>query len=149
MSDAEYAEFRPRAVETYAQAQLDAGEWSTTNARERAETSTSELLPDGAATEGMRLLVAETQDGTTVGHVWIALAGAQRPTAWIYDIEVLGSERGKGYGGALLAAAEELVRDEGGDAIGLNVFGANRVARRLYETSGYEVTSLQMRKELR
>lgn len=31
---------------------------------------------------------------------------------------------------------------------GLNVFGTNTVARRLYESSGYQITSMNMRKEL-
>ena len=35
------------------------------------------------------------------------------------------------------------------DTIGLDVFADNQVARRLYESSGYETTSLHMRKGLK
>jgi len=149
MSDEEFAQFRSRAIDDYARAQVDAGEWDSADAHEQAESRTSELLPDGLQTPGMRLLVAETPEATLVGYVWISLGEPQRRAAWIYDIEVVAGERGKGYGRALLAAAEELVRDEGIATMGLNVFGENSVARRLYETSGYETTSLHMRKELR
>jgi ribosomal protein S18 acetylase RimI-like enzyme len=45
-----------------------------------------------------------------------------------------------------LEAAEREAQRRGGDAIGLNVLGGNDPARRLYEPSGYQVTSVQMRK---
>jgi ribosomal protein S18 acetylase RimI-like enzyme len=38
--------------------------------------------------------------------------------------------------------------EHGAEEIGLNVFGQNTVARSLYESSGYEISSLQMRKWL-
>jgi ribosomal protein S18 acetylase RimI-like enzyme len=44
--------------------------------------------------------------------------------------------------------AEEQAHGAGATEIGLNVFGYNAVARGLYESLGYETTSLQMRKEL-
>ncbi len=77
---------------------------------------------------------------------WVALSEPPRPGAWIYAIEVDAAVRGKGYGRALLAALEDRVREHGVATIGLNVFGENHVARRLYESAGYETTSLQMRK---
>jgi ribosomal protein S18 acetylase RimI-like enzyme len=48
----------------------------------------------------------------------------------------------------LLHAAEREVQNRGGNSIGLNVFSANVVALRLYESCGYEITSLNMRKLL-
>ena len=82
-----------------------------------------------------------------MGVVWVALD--RRPgEAWIYDIEVNAEQRGKGYGRALLQAAEEEAARHGSKAIGLNVFGTNTVARQLYESSGYQITALNMRKEL-
>jgi hypothetical protein len=35
---------------------------------------------------------------------------------------------------------------QGGESIGLNVFGGNDVALGLYELSGYQMASIQMRK---
>jgi ribosomal protein S18 acetylase RimI-like enzyme len=48
----------------------------------------------------------------------------------------------------LLEVAEEEAARHGVGAIGLNVFGPNRVARALYESAGFEITALQMKKEL-
>ena len=47
-----------------------------------------------------------------------------------------------------MLAAERWATEHGGSRIALNVFGPNTIARNLYESSGYEVASLQMRKEL-
>ena len=58
------------------------------------------------------------------------------------------TDRGKGYGRALLRLAERETTRRGVGAIGLNVFGPNTVARNLYESAGYETVSLQMHKQL-
>jgi ribosomal protein S18 acetylase RimI-like enzyme len=97
----------------------------------------------------MLLLMAETIGGEAVGHAWVEL---RRPSvggdAWIFDIEVLENQRGKGFGRALLRATEREAAAHGVTTMGLNVFGANTVARGLYESSGYETVTLQMRKRL-
>jgi ribosomal protein S18 acetylase RimI-like enzyme len=69
-------------------------------------------------------------------------------TAWIFDIEVFAEHRGRGLGRALLSAAEEEVARHGAANLGLNVFGSNEVARRLYESAGYVVITQQMQKRL-
>jgi len=43
---------------------------------------------------------------------------------------------------------EEFIRVQGGVSIGLSVFGFNDVARKLYETEGFETIRLQMKKVL-
>lgn len=96
----------------------------------------------------MLLLAAETANGALIGTVWVALEGEGTSGAWIYQIEIVPEQRGHGYGRALLRAVEREVEQRGCKSIGLNVFGANAVARSLYESSGYETTSLHMRNRL-
>jgi len=150
MTAAEYTEFRASLIRSYAADKTASGEWFEDQAVELATRDTDRLLPDGQETADTLLLIGETADGTTVGHLWIALKSPNvAGGAWIFDIEVLPEQRGKGYGRALLAAAERETRRHGVTALGLNVFGPNTVARRLYESAGYETTTLQMRKDLR
>jgi ribosomal protein S18 acetylase RimI-like enzyme len=78
--------------------------------------------------------------------VWAGPAPAERAGWWIYDIQVVPNQRGRGHGRALLEAAESEAQRRGGHSIGLNVFGGNDVALGLYESSGYQVASIQMRK---
>ena len=138
-----------RLVREYAADHVRAGNWTEDEAETRAAEQTEELLPQGVDTPGMLLLVAETPSGEPIGHVWVGLARRNSfPGAWIYSIEVAPQQRGKGYGRALLLAAEQATARHGVNAIGLNVFGPNTVARNLYESAGYEVSSLQMHKTL-
>jgi len=57
--------------------------------------------------------------------------------------------RGRGYGRILLQAVEETAREHGCETVGLNVFADNTTAQRLYESSGYELAAMHMRKRLR
>ncbi|MDQ6605550.1 MAG: GNAT family N-acetyltransferase [Actinomycetota bacterium] len=147
MTRDEFDAYRRRSASMYAAEHVRAGDWHPDQALELAEKETDELLPDGVETSGVVLLVGE-RAGQVVGIVWAGPAPRQRPGWWIYDIEVVPAERGRGYGRALLEAAEREIRRLGGNTVGLNVFGGNDTARGLYESSGYEITSALMRKRL-
>jgi GNAT superfamily N-acetyltransferase len=81
-----------------------------------------------------------------VGTLWLGVKSGS--DWWIYDIVVDPEFRGTGLGRPTLQAAEEYVRSHGGTRLGLNVFGPNAVARHLYDAAGYNVTSVQMLKDL-
>jgi ribosomal protein S18 acetylase RimI-like enzyme len=145
MTQEEFRPYRQRAIGEYAAENVRAGNWNPEEAEQRAARETDELLPDGVETAGMVLLVGETASGVA-GLVWAGPASADRSGWWIYDIEVVPAQRGRGYGRALLEAAEREAQRRGAESIGLNVFGGNDAARGLYESSGYEVSATQMRK---
>lgn len=147
MTAEEFSAFRERAIREYAAEHVRAGNWTAEEAVQRAARQTDELLPDGVDTPGMLLLVAETAAAGTVGLAWVAMDGEARQP-WIYDIEIVAGQRGRGLGRALLEAIEAEVRRQGGSTLGLHVFGSNTVARRLYESAGYQITSLDMKKSL-
>ena len=153
MTEPEYEAFRTRSARAYADHRVSNGEWPADGAEQRALTDQSERLPDGAGSPGALLLRAEDEEGL-VGWLWLGpqwhpggQAGAPG-RGWIFMIEVDDARRGHGLGRALLAAAEQAAREAGYTSIGLNVFGANTVARTLYETSGYVVDAQQMSKPL-
>ncbi|HET9092124.1 MAG TPA: GNAT family N-acetyltransferase [Acidimicrobiales bacterium] len=150
MTGDEFARDRSRLVTGYAAEHVGAGDWRPEEAEALAAEETDRLLPGGADSPGMLLRAAETADGKPAGIIWIALEhrSGSAEGGWIYDIEVAEHLRGKGYGRALLAAGEQEAARHGVEALGLNVFGSNAVARRLYESSGYEISTLQMRKRL-
>lgn len=148
MTAAEFDAFRERTITRYAAEHVRAGHWTAELAEDLAARETDELLPDGADTPGMLLLVAEAQNAEVVGVVWVALERDKKEGAWIFDIEVDPEHRGRGFGRALLQATEREVQQHGVKSIGLNVFGSNEVGQRLYKSSGYEVAALHMRKGL-
>jgi ribosomal protein S18 acetylase RimI-like enzyme len=150
MTEGEFARFNRRLAESYAGHQVAAGNWPPEGALEQGIAANAALLPGGLATEGMLLLKGVRPGGEAVGDLWIGLTHPRGvpDCAFIYDIEVDEEHRGGGYGRALLAAGEAVVRARGVKAIELNVFGDNTRAIRLYETSGYTVVTQQMRKRL-
>jgi len=149
MTVAAFETYRARLIPAYAAEHVRAGHWTAGQAEALAARQIDDLLPEGPGTPGMLLLTADTSDGEPAGLVWVALDRPRPSEAWIYDIEVNPEHRGKGYGRTLLLAAEQEAAKHGSTAIGLNVFGPNTVARSLYESAGYQITSLNMRKELR
>ncbi len=177
MTATEFAALRDRMAREYAAEHVAAGDWDPATADRRAVEETDRLLPHGVDTPGMLLLVAESTDGAALGHLWLAVGQDPEPDAdpdadttsgttsgtttgtgdrdaaarqggWVYDIEIAPEHRGRGFGAALLDVAEREAAHHGLGSIGLNVFGANTVARHLYESAGYAVTAQQMRKVL-
>ena len=121
-------------------------------ARERVLQGTARFLPDGLETAGHHLLTAENGSGQAVGNAWVgpdpSQAAGAVSAAWLYDINVFAPFRRHGYGAAILAGVEELIAREGRTVLGLNVVGDNEAAIALYRRSGYDVTSMTMRKTL-
>jgi ribosomal protein S18 acetylase RimI-like enzyme len=148
MTEAEFSSFRVRLIRDYAADHVRAGHWAADRAEVQSAEQVDGLLPEGLATPDMLLFSAETADGSPLGIAWVALGKPRPGDAWLYDIEINPEHRGKGYGRALLQAAERESAKRGAKAIGLNVFGVNTTARSLYESAGYEITAFNMRKEL-
>ena len=150
MTSSEFDIFRSREIHEYAMQQVRVGYWTEEEAEACSVKQIDSLLPEGIDTTEMLLLIAENVDGIAIGHVWVALQSrpGSATSAWIYGIQIESEERGNGYGRALLLAAEQEIVQRGIGVIGLNVFGPNKVARNLYESAGYQVTSMHMQKEL-
>lgn len=121
-------------------------------ARERVRLGTAKFLPQGPDTAGHHLLTAEDESGEAVGSIWIGPDPGQvtgtAGAAWVYDINVYAQYRRRGYGSAILAAAEQIVAGEGKTTLGLNVVGDNEPAIALYRRHGFGVSSMVMRKRL-
>jgi GNAT superfamily N-acetyltransferase len=84
-------------------------------------------------------------DGAAVGDVWVSFAPAPEAEVneflpgvpMLVHLEVVAVLRNRGYGTALIRAAEALVRSRGHARITLGVGVGNPGARRLYERLGY------------
>jgi ribosomal protein S18 acetylase RimI-like enzyme len=144
ITDDEYPQWKDRTATSYGAAIGPARGLSEDEALKTAYEETSKLLPDGPATENHLIWIALAGD-QAVGSLWIS---RRSQTAFIYSIEVDSTQRGKGYGRAIMLAGEEECRRLGHKYLDLNVFGDNSTAIGLYDSLGYAVVSQQMRKEL-
>ena|SRR5215207_7293971 len=111
------------------------------------------LLARCAETRG-RVFVAE-DEGRVVGFVSVwakmksrAIEEREYEYAYVSDLVVLGTRRGRGLGRALLLRAEEHARGEGATLLRIAVLAKNEGARRLYERHGFEQRLLELTKTL-
>ncbi|MEV6600793.1 GNAT family N-acetyltransferase [Actinoplanes sp. NPDC051346] len=148
MTEDQYLAYRQGAELDYAKNIADSGALPLIEAQQQASEDFQRLLPDGLHTDGHHLWTA--YDGAEeVGMVWLHVEEkSDGRHAFGYDFAVREQLRRKGYGRAIMQAAEQACRELGVVSIGLNVFGFNAGARSLYEQMGFEVTSIRMRKRL-
>ncbi|WP_213450826.1 GNAT family N-acetyltransferase [Rhizomonospora bruguierae] len=148
MTDEQFAAFCESTVEGYAQEIEASGLLPAAEAREKALRDQATFLPQGHRTPDHYLWIAYDGDAE-VGWLWLGVKERSNGLhAFIYDIAVREESRRKGYGAAIIEAAEAVCRERGAVEIGLNVFGFNHAARGLYEKVGFEVAAVQMRKRL-
>ena len=106
------------------------------------------LFPGGVPAAGQYVFLV-TEDALPVGSVWIGAGYEGPPDVWfLWSIEIDVAARGHGLGRHAVRLAEEFARKSGATKLELNVFGNNSVARSLYESLGYRITTIQMSKLL-
>lgn len=146
MTGGEYEAFLAAEVVGYAKDKVEAGTWSAEESLGLSRDAFAELLPQGPATLNHLVSTAfDKETGEPVGLIWIHLreeAGELR--AFVYDVVVAEEMRGRGYGRAVMEAGAAQARDAGAKAIGLHVFGHNKVAIGLYDSLGYVATDIMM-----
>ena len=153
----EHADFVDRQIREFADEKVRAGHWRREEALNLSRDAVTGVLPKGGPGAGHRVFKGLDGSGQRVGWVWLGPPPKEmglRNVEWLYQITVEDILRGQGYGRALLRATEDLLSSEGVEALYLNVFDWNRVARSLYESTGYVVhydggTELGMHKRLR
>jgi ribosomal protein S18 acetylase RimI-like enzyme len=116
--------------------------------RTEARKQVKQLLKDGMATRGHHFLnIIEKKTGATIGHIWFSV-NKRKGRAFLYDILVNGTYRGKGFGREAMQLLEGKLKDMGVSQLGLHVFAHNQVALNLYKSQGYYMASYNMQKEL-
>jgi GNAT superfamily N-acetyltransferase len=140
-----------RSRARYAADMVANGGLTPAQAEAKAARDSRMLLPDGLATPGQHVFVVEDADtGAAVGTLWFAVGSSPEGNerAWLYEIEIDASQRGKGYGRAAMLELERRVLELGHERIELNVFGGNEPARALYRSLGYAESAVTMVKRL-
>jgi ribosomal protein S18 acetylase RimI-like enzyme len=118
-------------------------------AHRRADESMASSFPSGAPSPGHAVFDVVDDAGETVGYLWIGPDTSDDAGAWwIWDVVIDSDKRGRGFGRRAMVLGEEYARAQGAHTLGLSVFGFNTGARGLYESLGYETTSIKMLKRL-
>jgi ribosomal protein S18 acetylase RimI-like enzyme len=148
MNPDDFPRRRAPMIAAYARAITTSRGLTPAEAQAEAERDVADRLPRGPGTPG-QLLRKALVDGTEVGWIWVSLPGTTMPeTAWISDVEVDPDFRSRGYAGEMITAAEAELACLGVPRLGLNVFGDNDTAARLYRRLGFDVTAQQYARSL-
>jgi ribosomal protein S18 acetylase RimI-like enzyme len=127
--------------------QVDIGEDPET-ARRITDSTSESLFPGGAPAAGQFVFLV-TEDTIPVGSMWLGAGDDGAPDVWwLWSIEIDVAARGRGLGRQAVKLAEQFARKSGATRLELNVFGNNTVARRLYDSLGYRISTIQMSKVL-
>ncbi|MGP5641641.1 GNAT family N-acetyltransferase [Brachybacterium tyrofermentans] len=137
-----------RSRDEYAADLVATGEESET-ALQHATEALAHAFPEQLPTTGQAVFDLTDASGDAVGYLWLGHDSSGDPTSWwVWDVVIDPEHRGQGYGRAAMQLAETYAHARGARTLGLSVFGFNSVARGLYESLGYETTSVKMRKHL-
>jgi ribosomal protein S18 acetylase RimI-like enzyme len=150
MSAESYSDYLQGAVAGYAKDNIDAGRWPEEGALARSLADFRSSLPKGLETPDNYLFeIKAVANGPTVGFIWFAIEETHGMRhAFVYDIEVKPAYRRHGYATGALAAIESRARELGVSSIGLHVFAHNPGAQALYAKFGFDVVSINMRKDI-
>lgn len=143
MTEEQYRPWRAEAEAHYARSAAASGQPAPEAARSAADTY-ARLLPDGFATPDNHFWYAYDGD-RRVGFLWVEVT---RDTAVVHNVAVEPDVRRRGYGRAIMLAAERWCHDNALTRIGLHVFAHNAGARALYEQLGFLETGRNMAKAL-
>lgn len=149
-TDDELVEYIAAMKSSYLHSLMEEGQLSAAVAQANSDATWAGLVPDGVhPIAGNEILIARDADDERIGVLWMSVrTTAGEDYGWIYDIEVDEAVRHRGYGRALMAAAEDWTRAKGLESLQLNVFGGNTAARALYRSLGFVENSVHMSKHL-
>jgi ribosomal protein S18 acetylase RimI-like enzyme len=139
-----------QAIPAFALSNVEDGHWSLAESIEKSKEAHAALLPQALATPGQFFVhLHDAASGERVGTLWWAEAPKGGVLeAYVYNIEIDEPARRRGHARAAFLELERVAREHGVRQLGLHVFGHNGGARRLYESLGFEPTSITMRKAL-
>ena len=138
--------FLEHEIGEYANDHVRNGNWPAEGAIERSRKEFENLLPDGIHSRDQYLWSIVDEAGNKIGVLWVQV---KEQKAFIYDFIIDEAFRGKGYGKQALAAMDEKLKSMDVESVGLHVFGDNITAQELYKKMGYQITDIQMKKELK
>jgi ribosomal protein S18 acetylase RimI-like enzyme len=149
-TEADFHAWLLAAIPSFALANVEDGRWTLAESIGKSQEAHAALLPQGLRTPGQFFVhLHDAATGDRVGILWWAEADkGGSPEAYVYNVTIEDAARRRGFARAAFLELERIAREHGMRQVGLHVFGHNHGARRLYESLGFEPTSLTLRKIL-
>jgi ribosomal protein S18 acetylase RimI-like enzyme len=150
MAAEDFDAYIEKLTANYAKDNVRSGRWTREEALEKSVSQINSLLPEGIETQNhVFFSIVDEGTGDVVGYIWLHVVPGEGPKkAFIYDLIIFEKFRKRGYGRAALVALEEYAKEKRIASISLHVFAHNAAALSLYRKMGYEVTSMNMKKNI-
>ncbi|HNR80469.1 MAG TPA: GNAT family N-acetyltransferase [Mesotoga infera] len=150
MAAEDFDTYIEKLTANYAKDNVRSGRWTREEALEKSVSQINSLLPEGIETQNhVFFSIVDEGTGDVVGYIWLHVVPGEGPKkAFIYDLIIFEKFRKRGYGRAALVALEEYAKEKRIASISLHVFAHNAAALSLYRKMGYEVTSMNMKKNI-
>jgi ribosomal protein S18 acetylase RimI-like enzyme len=145
MTPNEFVGFRARFIQNWAADLATVETLTLADATSQAIARTDADLPRGPATPGHYLFTI-VSGARSLGSLWLSLGARGR--AFLEEIVIEASERGRGHGRRAIALAEREARARGATHMALNAYKHNPRAIALYESLGYHEIKVTMDKAL-
>jgi len=146
MTQIDFLTYKEKAVQSYA-SELEQSLLVPKGMGEKAaRQQLDQIMPNGVDTKNFYFYhILNSHDE----HVGLVIYGTRAEgEAFIVDIRIDDNQQGKGYGKKAITLLEEDAKSKGYKRMGLHVFGHNQRAINLYYKLDYQVTSMQMSKDL-
>lgn len=148
MTDEHLGQFIPRSIELYAQAMVDAKEYSTLDIpRTLAKNEVMGYFPNGILRANEHIFhIHHTGLKKFIGILWVSLyLHLEEPMAFLAWIEVFPDYRRQGFAKQALKQLEGMLAEVNISRIELNVFAHNTQALTLYQELGYYIQQENIR----
>jgi RimJ/RimL family protein N-acetyltransferase len=148
-TEKEFETYMKEKTASYAEENVRAGYWKKTEALEKSIEAINRLLPQGLVTPRHHLFTITTDNKESVGTIWMAEDyRSKTPAGFIFDLSIKEPYRGKGLATQAMLLLEEKAKQLGLKMLYLRVFAFNTNAKHLYEKLEYQITSMNMAKQL-
>ncbi|NQV15607.1 GNAT family N-acetyltransferase [bacterium] len=148
MTNIAFEKFKQRTINSYARDLTDNSGLAYEEAFDKSKKQTEHLLKDGLNTKNHDFLsIVENDLNIIIGHIWFE-HDVEPEEIFVYHIEVLEEYRNRGYGKSAFSLFEVYLKRKCISRVRLNVFEKNVIARSMYEKQGFQITNVQMQKNL-
>lgn len=147
MTEERFQHYMLSAVETFAKEKVLNGTWTEEDALSKAQAQYNLLLPEGLQTPN-NYFYSILEKEEFIGYIWIAQSTDNAHSAFIYDFEIYEEFQNQGFGSRSLELISLQAKQLGFSFLALHVFGSNSRALYVYKKMGFEITDINMQKEL-
>lgn len=106
------------------------------------------LFPDKQNSADQHICnIYSPEDEKNIGVIWYNIQ-TESNKAYVYHILIHQAYRKRGFASLVLKELEAIVKSAGVTSMGLNVFGNNPGAQKVYEKLGYKPSSIAMGKRI-